>query len=197
MDAKGLPHDGFALPRARRGDPRRHGRAHRARRHDLGADRGGARPHRAAPRAGRAVAVRGRGERRREGRRAARRRRRGRRPVHVRGGRARAARRRRRRLRRLPRAWRGGRSRAESVRTFERVYPYSWLGILADAPPSSHELVYARHERGFALLSMRSPVDHPRLHPGAERHRPVVVVARRDLGRARGADGARRTGRSR
>ncbi len=46
---------------------------------------------------------------------------------------------------------------AESVRTFERVYPYSWLGILADAPPSSHELVYARHERGFALLSMRSP----------------------------------------
>ncbi len=46
---------------------------------------------------------------------------------------------------------------AESVRTFERVYPYSWLGILADAPPSSHELVYARHDRGFALLSMRSP----------------------------------------
>jgi p-hydroxybenzoate 3-monooxygenase len=45
---------------------------------------------------------------------------------------------------------------AESVRTFERVYPYSWLGILADAPPSSEELVYARHERGFALLSMRS-----------------------------------------
>ena len=46
---------------------------------------------------------------------------------------------------------------AESVQTFERVYPYSWLGILADAPPSSEELVYARHERGFALLSMRSP----------------------------------------
>jgi p-hydroxybenzoate 3-monooxygenase len=44
-----------------------------------------------------------------------------------------------------------------TVRTFERVYPYSWLGILADAPPSSHELVYARHDRGFALLSMRSP----------------------------------------
>ncbi|MEJ2867142.1 4-hydroxybenzoate 3-monooxygenase [Actinomycetospora sp. OC33-EN08] len=46
---------------------------------------------------------------------------------------------------------------ADAVRTFERVYPYSWLGILADAPPSSDELVYARHERGFALLSMRSP----------------------------------------
>ncbi|MCD2193959.1 4-hydroxybenzoate 3-monooxygenase [Actinomycetospora endophytica] len=46
---------------------------------------------------------------------------------------------------------------AEAVRTFERVYPFSWLGILADAPPSSEELVYARHDRGFALLSMRSP----------------------------------------
>lgn len=39
----------------------------------------------------------------------------------------------------------------------ERRYPFAWFGILADAPPSSHELVYARHERGFALLSMRSP----------------------------------------
>jgi p-hydroxybenzoate 3-monooxygenase len=39
----------------------------------------------------------------------------------------------------------------------ERVYPYSWLGILAEAPPSTEELVYARHERGFALYSMRSP----------------------------------------
>ena len=45
----------------------------------------------------------------------------------------------------------------EAVRTYERVYPFSWLGILADAPPSSDELVYARHDRGFALLSMRSP----------------------------------------
>ncbi|MDL5157762.1 4-hydroxybenzoate 3-monooxygenase [Actinomycetospora termitidis] len=45
----------------------------------------------------------------------------------------------------------------DAVRTYERVYPYSWLGILADAPPSSDELVYARHENGFALLSMRSP----------------------------------------
>jgi p-hydroxybenzoate 3-monooxygenase len=39
----------------------------------------------------------------------------------------------------------------------EREYPYAWLGILADVAPSSEELVYARHERGFALLSMRSP----------------------------------------
>ncbi|MHA5049502.1 4-hydroxybenzoate 3-monooxygenase [Streptomyces sp. SD15] len=42
-------------------------------------------------------------------------------------------------------------------RTFERTYPFGWLGILADVPPSHDELVYARHDRGFALLSMRSP----------------------------------------
>lgn len=40
---------------------------------------------------------------------------------------------------------------------YERTYPFSWLGILAEAPPSSEELVYARHEDGFALHSMRSP----------------------------------------
>ncbi|QEV18485.1 4-hydroxybenzoate 3-monooxygenase [Streptomyces alboniger] len=45
----------------------------------------------------------------------------------------------------------------ELSRVFERTYPYGWLGILADVPPSHDELVYARHERGFALLSMRSP----------------------------------------
>ncbi|MEU9140610.1 4-hydroxybenzoate 3-monooxygenase [Streptomyces sp. NPDC048404] len=42
-------------------------------------------------------------------------------------------------------------------RTFERSYPFGWLGILADVAPSHDELVYARHDRGFALLSMRSP----------------------------------------
>ncbi|MEU6276289.1 4-hydroxybenzoate 3-monooxygenase [Streptomyces populi] len=42
-------------------------------------------------------------------------------------------------------------------RTYERAYPFGWLGILADVPPSHDELVYARHDRGFALLSMRSP----------------------------------------
>jgi len=40
---------------------------------------------------------------------------------------------------------------------FERVYPFGWLGILADVPPCHHELIYANHERGFALASMRSP----------------------------------------
>ena len=43
------------------------------------------------------------------------------------------------------------------LKAFERIYPFAWLGILAQAPPSSKELIYAYHERGFALLSMRSP----------------------------------------
>jgi p-hydroxybenzoate 3-monooxygenase len=40
--------------------------------------------------------------------------------------------------------------------TYERVYPFGWLGILAEAAPSSDELVYSLHDRGFALFSMRS-----------------------------------------
>ena len=44
------------------------------------------------------------------------------------------------------------------LRTVSREYPYGWLGILAGVAPSSEELVYAHHERGFALLSLRSPV---------------------------------------
>jgi p-hydroxybenzoate 3-monooxygenase len=43
------------------------------------------------------------------------------------------------------------------LRIYERAYPFAWLGILAEAAPSSHELVYSLHERGFALFSMRSP----------------------------------------
>ena len=39
----------------------------------------------------------------------------------------------------------------------DRVYPFGWLGILAKVAPASHELIYTYHERGFALLSMRSP----------------------------------------
>jgi p-hydroxybenzoate 3-monooxygenase len=44
-----------------------------------------------------------------------------------------------------------------SIATYERVYPFGWLGILADTPPVSRELIYSNHERGFALCSMRSP----------------------------------------
>jgi p-hydroxybenzoate 3-monooxygenase len=43
------------------------------------------------------------------------------------------------------------------LRAFEREYPFAWVGILAAAPPSNEELIYAYHERGFALHSMRSP----------------------------------------
>lgn len=55
---------------------------------------------------------------------------------------------------------------AGSLQTFERVYPFGWLGLLVDKPPAAHELVYANHERGFALCSMRS----------AERSRYYVQV---------------------
>ena len=43
------------------------------------------------------------------------------------------------------------------IKTFEQVYPFGWLGIMVEKPPVSHELIYANHQRGFALASMRSP----------------------------------------
>lgn len=46
----------------------------------------------------------------------------------------------------------------DALTTFERVYPFGWLGILSETPPVSHELIYANHQRGFALCSMRSNV---------------------------------------
>jgi p-hydroxybenzoate 3-monooxygenase len=45
----------------------------------------------------------------------------------------------------------------DGLTIFERIYPFGWLGILAQSPPASEELIYANHSRGFALLSMRSP----------------------------------------
>jgi p-hydroxybenzoate 3-monooxygenase len=60
---------------------------------------------------------------------------------------------------------------ADILREYERVYPFGWLGVLSETPPVSDELIYANHERGFALCSMRSeqlsryyiqcPVDDP------------------------------------
>jgi p-hydroxybenzoate 3-monooxygenase len=45
-----------------------------------------------------------------------------------------------------------------SLRTMAlRTYPFSWLGILAQPPPSTDQVIYARHDRGFALRSMRTP----------------------------------------
>ena len=43
-----------------------------------------------------------------------------------------------------------------AVQTFERIYPFGWLGILSETPPVSHELIYTNHARGFALCTMRS-----------------------------------------
>jgi len=45
---------------------------------------------------------------------------------------------------------------ADALNVYERAYPFAWLGILAAAPPATDELIYALHERGFALHSMRS-----------------------------------------
>jgi p-hydroxybenzoate 3-monooxygenase len=45
-----------------------------------------------------------------------------------------------------------------AITQYEKVYPFGWLGVLADVPPVSHELIYVHHERGFALCSQRSKV---------------------------------------
>ena len=45
---------------------------------------------------------------------------------------------------------------SDVLKTFERVYPFGWLGVLVEKPPVSHELIYANHKEGFALASMRS-----------------------------------------
>jgi p-hydroxybenzoate 3-monooxygenase len=45
----------------------------------------------------------------------------------------------------------------EVRREFEKVYPFGWLGVLSETPPAHPELVYANHDRGFALASMRNP----------------------------------------
>ncbi|WP_340120181.1 4-hydroxybenzoate 3-monooxygenase [Pelagibius sp. 7325] len=46
---------------------------------------------------------------------------------------------------------------AEVLKTFERVYPFGWLGVLSQTPPVNEELIYARHDTGFALCSLRGP----------------------------------------
>ena len=42
------------------------------------------------------------------------------------------------------------------LKTYEKIYPFGWLGVLSETPPVSDELIYANHERGFALASMRN-----------------------------------------
>ena len=74
---------------------------------------------------------------------------------------------------------------------YDRVYPFAWLGILAEATPSSEELIYAYHERGFALHSMRSPTITPALSAMRTRRGYRQLARRTNLGRAsaRLADG--------
>ncbi|MBL4806805.1 MAG: 4-hydroxybenzoate 3-monooxygenase [Rhodobacteraceae bacterium] len=47
---------------------------------------------------------------------------------------------------------------ADKIKEYERVYPFGWLGVLSETKPVANELIYARHDRGFALCSMRSQV---------------------------------------
>ena len=61
-----------------------------------------------------------------------------------------------RRDRRVRRVSRGLPAAHPGISVYERSYPFAWLGILADAAPSTDELIYSRHEDGFALYSMRS-----------------------------------------
>ncbi|MGI9426901.1 MAG: 4-hydroxybenzoate 3-monooxygenase [Hyphomicrobiaceae bacterium] len=59
----------------------------------------------------------------------------------------------------------------DQIRLYDRTYPFAWLGILAESPPVNEELVYARHDNGFALYSMRSPTlarNYIQCHPDAD-----------------------------
>ena len=76
-----------------------------------------------------------------------------------------------------------------------RVYPFGWFGILAKAPPSSDELIYAHHERGFALVSTRSPdVQRHVLPVRPERHGRQLVATTGSGRSCRRASRARASG---
>jgi p-hydroxybenzoate 3-monooxygenase len=79
-----------------------------------------------------------------------------------------------------------------AIATYERVYPFGWLGLLVDQPPVSPELIYVNHERGFALCSMRSLDAQPLLPAMRGRRARRCVAGRALLGelRARLDDGA-------
>ena len=89
-----------------------------------------------------------------------------------------------RRLRRLPRRQPRRACRADALTTYERVYPFGWLGVLSETPPVSHELIYSNHERGFALCSMRSRDAQPLLRAVRARRQGRALERRRVLGRA-------------
>ena len=78
---------------------------------------------------------------------------------------------------------------------YEREYPFAWLGILAEVAPSTEELIYARHERGFALHSMRSP-ELSRFYLQCEPRRGPGRLARRARSGTSCARGSRSTSTS-
>ncbi len=79
-----------------------------------------------------------------------------------------------------------------ALTVYERVYPFAWLGILARAAPSSEELIYTHHDRGFALHSHALARGHAALPAGRARRGHRGVARRAHLGGAADADGARR-----
>ena len=86
---------------------------------------------------------------------------------------------------------------AELRTEYEYTYPFGWLGILAEASPATDELIYAWHEHGFALYSMRSPkISRLYLQVPADEELDALV-RRADLGRAPGAPRQRGVARQR
>ena len=81
-----------------------------------------------------------------------------------------------------------------AIREYEKVYPFGWLGLLADVPPVFHELIYANTDRGFALCSMRSADAQPLLRAGAADRQGGAVVGRGLLERAAPAAWTRKRG---
>ena len=79
------------------------------------------------------------------------------------------------------------------LRIFERAYPFGWLGIMSETPPVG-EVIYARHERGFALASLRNPDAEPLLHPMRPRHADRGLAGRQVLGRVETAVSGRHRG---
>lgn len=78
---------------------------------------------------------------------------------------------------------------------FERVYPFGWFGILCEGPPSSEELIYARHERGFALISTRSR-NVQRMYFQCDRKTPSTIGPTTESGRNCTRGSIRMTARS-
>ena len=58
------------------------------------------------------------------------------------------------------------------IKTFERAYPFGWLGIMSETPPVG-EVIYARHERGFAVASLRGPALSCIIQCGLDRASPT------------------------